>query len=170
MEALFLPEKTFRRSQRDLCFSWSVLCLSKGPCIGLRGVFSYLRGPCLVSEGPVFSSGWSFPYLKWAFSNLGWTLSGLGWALSDLGWAPSGLGMGPFKPGTGPLGLTKSFFFVLFFLFFDNLVPFEKIVGQIRLVFDFGWGSTLGPPGAWPPLNENPATANDPGRSHIPSR
>ena len=49
--------------------------------------------------------------------------------------------MGPFRPGTGLLRLKKNDFFLFdFFFFFDNSGPFEKIVGQIRLIFDFGWG------------------------------
>ena len=63
--------------------------------------------------------------------------------------------IGPFMPGTGPLSLTKSFSFFLI------IGPFEKIVGQIRLVFHFGWGylrvSGSLPP---PPINENSATAS----------
>ena len=51
--------------------------------------------------------------------------------------------MGPFRPGMGPLWLKKVLFSV--FLFIDNSSPFEKIVGQIHLVFNFGWGVPQGP-------------------------
>ena len=54
-----------------------------------------------------------------------------GMVLSGPGMGPFRTGTGPFRPGTGPLRLT---------LFFDNLGTFEKMVEQIRLVFDFGWG------------------------------
>ena len=61
------------------------------------------------------------------------------------GMGPFGPRMGPFRPGNGPFQAwngpsrtDKKFFLSDFFSFFDNLGPFEKIVGQIRLVFDFG--------------------------------
>ena len=61
--------------------------------------------------------------------------------------------MDPLRPCMGPLRLTKSFLFVLFFIF-HNSGPVEKIVGQIRLVFVSG-GGAFGPLGVSPP-NENP--------------
>ena len=61
------------------------------------------------------------------------------------GMDPFSPGMGPFRPGNvpfqawnGPSRTDKKFFLFSFFSFFDNVGPFEKIVGQIRLVFDFG--------------------------------
>ena len=70
-------------------------------------------------------------------------------------------GTGPFRPGTGPVRLIKVFP-LIFFSFFITWALLEKIGGQLRLVFDFGWGY-LRAPGSLPPSppDENPAPASD---------
>ena len=101
------------------CYSWRVLCLSKGLCIGLRGVFAYGRGPCLVSEGLVFSSRWSFFKPK-----MGFLKPGMGPFGPRMG--PFRPVMGPFRPGMGPLRLTKSFFSFYFFSFLVKRALLKK--------------------------------------------
>ena len=55
---------------------------------------------------------------------------------------------GPFQAWQGPSETVKKVFY-----FFVNSGPFEKIVGQIRLVFDFGW-EYVRAPGSFPPLTK----------------
>ena len=50
MEALYPPREKFCRSESDLCYSWRVLCWSKGPCICLRGTLTTLLGPVLFKK------------------------------------------------------------------------------------------------------------------------
>ena len=66
--------------------------------------------------------------------------------------------MGHYRPVVGLLRLTKYFLIDVLFLIIRALL---KIVGQIRVVFDIGWG-TLGPLRVLypsPPPNKNPASA-----------